>query len=439
MFVAARIPGRLSSPAESNRPGLSYFLLRLTALSVFGLAACARPASTQGTDPVPGSPRVAQVKMGTFLRTARLHGTVGAVQSNGILAPRLAGQMMGTMVITSIVRNGVRVHQGDVLVEFDLQNQTRNVLDRQAEYDNYVQQIKKKQADQATARVADDTELKGAEVDLQTARVEMRKNDVIAGFQAEINKQNLAEAEAKLKLLKDTYALKREAEAADLRILEIQRDRALKAVEYAQNNIEKMTLRSPLDGLVVLSPIYKGTRMVDPQEGDEVRAGGNIMLVVNPSLMQVTARVNQVDLSYLRVGQTAEVRLDAYPDLVFAGRVERVSAIGNTSQYSKRVRYFSAVVSIQGSHPKLLPDLTSAVDVQLERLEHVLLVPREAIVMQQGQASVYVMANGRTEMRPVKIGPMNECEAVVEAGLEEGVTVSLSPNVPPPAGQRPPG
>ena len=286
------------------------------------------------------------------------------LQSKTILAPRLSGQMAGMMVITKIVSNGSRVREGDLLVEFDSQNQLRNVLDRQAEYDNLVQQIKKKQADQTTAIAADETELKGAEVDLQSARVEMRKNEVISSIQAEINKQNLAEAEAKLKQLKSTFALKREAAAAELRILEIQRDRAQKAVAYAQGNIEKMSIKSPLRGLVVLSPIYKGTRLVDPQEGDEVRPGGGIMLVVNPSAMQVTARLNQVDVSRVHVGQAAEVRLDAYPDLVFPGKVERISAISTASQYSRRIRYFAAVISIQGSNPKLLPDLTAAVDIR---------------------------------------------------------------------------
>ncbi len=420
---------RLVSPFHSQQTRYRLALVKAATVLLLGSAACTHPVQTSAGGLSPGSARTATVKSGTFFRKLRLHGTVGAVQSYGVLAPRLAGQMASTLLITKIVRNGARVHQDDILVEFDRQNQMKNVLDRQAEYDNYVQQIKKKQADQASARVADDTDLKGAEVDLQTARVEMRKNDVIASFQAEINKQNLAEAEAKLKQLKDTYALKREAEAAELRILEIQRDRAQKAVEYAQKNIEKMTIRSPLDGMVVLSPMYKGTRMVDPQEGDEVRPGGGIMLVVNPSAMQVTARLNQVDLGQVHLDQAAEVLLDAYPDLVFPGRIERIGAIGTTSSYSKRIRYFSAVVSIQGSNPKLLPDLTAAVDVQLERLDHVLIIPREAIVMQEDQAMVSVLANGRYETRPVKTGPMNECEAVIESGLQEGTTVLLAPQI----------
>ena len=427
--MASSIPHRSSCFYTGGRTRRARRLAVWAAGALLGLTSCMYLKPPEAVTAGSAASAGIAVKRGDFRDTVRLHGTVGAVQSKTILAPRLSGQMAGMMIITKIVSNGSRVREGDLLVEFDSQNQLRNVLDRQAEYDNLVQQIKKKQADQITAVAADETELKGAEVDLQTARVEMRKNEVISSIQAEINKQNLAEAEAKLKQLKSTFALKREAAAAELRILEIQRDRAQKAVAYAQGNIEKMSIKSPLSGLVVLSPIYKGTRLVDPQEGDEVRPGGGIMLVVNPTAMQVTARLNQVDVSRVHVGQAAEVRLDAYPDLVFPGTVERISAISTASQYSRRIRYFAASISIQGSNPKLLPDLTAAVDIKLQTLENVLLLPREAIVMQQGQAMVEVLGNGGPEVRPVKLGPRNECEVVVESGIQEGWTVSLHPQV----------
>ena len=415
----------ISFEASRNRRVLPS---AVAAAAILALMACARPEPQAASQEAAGSPGTVRVERRNLRNTARLHGTVAAVESYTVLAPRLSGQMTGTMVITGIAPNGSRVRKGDILVEFDRQNQMKTVLDRQAEYDNLVQQIRKKQADQEAARAADETELKTAEVDLQSARVEMRKNEVVSRIQAEINKQNLAEAEARLKQVNDTRALKREAAAAELRILEIQRDRAQKAVTYAQNNIEKMTVRSQLDGLVVLTPIYKGTRMVDPQEGDEVRPGGGIMLVVDPSAMQVVARLNQVDVAQVRTGMNTEVRLDAYPDLVFPGIVDRISAIGTSSQYSKRIRYFAAVISIRGSHPKLLPDLTAAVDVELEGSEDVLLLPREAVAAQNGQSVVRILTDGRTELRPVKTGPMNELEVVIESGLEEGMTVSRNPN-----------
>ena len=305
------------------------------------------------------------------VKTLRFSGTVQAVESHSILAPRLAGQASGSMVATRIVSSGARVHTGDVLVEFDRQKHMQNILDRQAEYDGLIQQIRRKQAEQAAARAADETGLKDAEVDVQTARVEMRKNDVIPPYQAEINRVNLIEAEARYQQLRETFDLKREAREADLRILEIQRDRAKLAVDYAGNNIEKMTILSPMDGLAVPYRIRKGTRLVDPQEGDEFTPGRSIMMIVDTEHMQVEAIVNQVDIAQVYMGQPAEIRLDAYPNLLFQGKVERIGPIGMAGASSRRVRNFSIFVSIDGSHPNLLPDLTASVDLQLVQAEDV--------------------------------------------------------------------
>lgn len=418
----------LTSENRCRRAFIALFCLCITAP---GLHACSKsdaqdvPEARLDAATMPNS---VEVKRGDFGHILRLSGTVAAVEAHNIQAPRLTGQTSSAMVITRIVRNGIQVRAGDILVEFDDQSQMRNVLDKRAEYDNLVQQIKKKQADHISVRAKDETEIKGAEVDVQTARVEMRKNEVIPGYQAEINKVNLAEAEARLKQLKDTFALKREAETAELRILEIQRDRAKGAADYAQSNIENMVVKSPMAGLVVLTPTSRGTSMADPQEGDEVRSGGGLMMVVNPFAMQVLAKVNQVDISEVYVGQPAEIRLDAYPDLVFPGKVEAIGAIGTPSNYFKKIRYFSVVVTIQGSNPKLLPDLTAAVDLQLERAKDVLILPREAVVIRNGGAMVEVLENGKLKPRQIEIGLINDCEVVVESGIEEGMTVSLNPD-----------
>jgi hypothetical protein len=84
--------------------------------------------------------------------------------------------------------------------------------------------------------------------------------------------------------------------------------------------------------------------------------------IVDTSTMQVRARVNQADAQSVRQGQGAVVRLDGFPELRFKGRVELVTPLATTGM-STTVRTFVAVVSIDGSHPQLLPDLTASVEV----------------------------------------------------------------------------
>jgi HlyD family secretion protein len=134
---------------------------------------------------------------------------------------------------------------------------------------------------------------------------------------------------------------------------------------HAQANSELMQIHSPIDGVVVLNTIWKQGKMGEVQEGDQVRPGVPFMQVIDPSGMEVQVPVNQQDFLGLRVGQTARVRLDAYPQLVFPGRLEEMAPIGRDGDFSSKLRTFAVIFSISGSDAKLMPDLSAAVDVDL--------------------------------------------------------------------------
>jgi multidrug resistance efflux pump len=105
--------------------------------------------------------------------------------------------------------------------------------------------------------------------------------------------------------------------------------------------------------------------MGEVKEGDQVRPGVPFMQVVDPSIMEVQAPVNQLDVPLLTVGQRAQVHLDAYPDLVLHGKLESIDPMGKTGDYSAKLRTFTATFSIEGSDFRLMPDLSAAVDVHV--------------------------------------------------------------------------
>ena len=194
-----------------------------------------------------------------------------------------------------------------------------------------------------------------------------------------------------------------------------------------------MVVTSPISGMVVLRMVWRVNQQVEIQEGEEARPGMPIMQVVDPAAMLVRVKVNQADVHLLQAGQPARISLDAYPELRFKGRVEHVAPVGTTSMLSTRVRNFVATVSIEGSHPKLLPDLSAAVDVELERKDNVIVVPRDAVLVHRSPQSeggrendtytVRVLDGGSTRSRTVTLGAMNDHEAIVTSGLEPGMTV----------------
>jgi multidrug efflux pump subunit AcrA (membrane-fusion protein) len=250
------------------------------------LLLAARDPETKG----PTSERrqsTAAVERRDFVRSIRLTGTVEAIQATTVSVPRLQGQGTTTMslVITYLIRPGSMVKPGDLLVEFDRQEQLKNALDRRAELADLEQQIKKKEAEERANRARDDSAIQQAESARERATLDMVKNEMVPKIEAEKNRLALEEAEARLAQLKTTYDLKRKAAQADLRILQIRRDRADNAMKQAEANANKMSIVSPIEGMAVLRTIWKSNTMAEVQDGEEVRAGMPIEDDVNPSMI----------------------------------------------------------------------------------------------------------------------------------------------------------
>jgi HlyD family secretion protein len=388
---------------------------------VFLYARQPTPAAPAGID---GPTATWPVVRRDFVRSVRLTGTVEAVESTTIAAPRLAGPGANSLVLTKLVPPGSTVARGDVIVEFDRQDQIKNALDRRAELQDLEQQIGKREAQEQAARAHDDSEITLAESALARARLEMSKNELLPKINAEKNTLALEQAQATLKQLKTTYDLKRRAAEADIRILQIRRDRAANAERQAAGNADRMAIHAPIAGMAVVKTIWKGNNMAEVQEGEEVRPGVPIVDIVNPNAMRVRARVNQADVNDLQVGQAVRVGLDAYPALAFDGRVAQISPLGVTSVLSGKVRTFAVLVDVRGAHPNLMPDLSASLDVTLASTPRAIVIPRDALRYDNGATFVRVQRGGSFEDRRVTVAAVNAHEAMVGSGLEEGTVIA---------------
>jgi HlyD family secretion protein len=337
----------------------------LTALLVIGAITAFRVGVKGGTG-VRGSGSAAggHTPDGNVLR---LRGMTAAVEARSVQAPLIAGQQVGTLTITKLIPSGTRVKKGDLLVEFDRQAQLRDIVDKQAQSDDQNEKVIEEQAKEGAARAKDETEIKQAEGDLAKAKLEMQKVELMSRIDAEKAQETLDEAQASLAQLKQTFDLKRKAAQASIHILEIQRDRTRETMLHAQANSALMEIHAPIDGIVVLNTIWKQGSMGEVQEGDQVRPGVPFMEVVDPAVMEVRVPVNQEDLLALKMGEEAQVHLDAYGDLVLPGKLESIDPMGTPGDFSARLRKFSATFSIQGHDPRLMPDLSAAVDVNAAR------------------------------------------------------------------------
>ena len=377
--------------------------------------------------PAGNSLATATVERTQFVRVLRLKGTTEAVQSRTITAPMLASSQLQSLVITRLVAAGSKVKQGDLLVEFDRQVQIKDAIDKQSDFQKFASQVAENQAQEDATRAKDETELKTAEDELNKDELEMRRNEILSRIDVEKNQENLDQAKANLAQLRQTFDLKRKSAKAGIRILELQRDKAQQDMLHAQGNANRMQIRSPIEGVVVLRSIFKQETLAQLQEGDQVHPGIPLMDVVDPSTMQVSVQANQQDISEMQIGQAAKVRLDAYPDIAFPSRLEALAPLGVAGNFSDKLHSFMATFSIQGNNPKLMPDLSAAVDLELEQHNDALVVPRESVVP-EGQGK-YVMVESRLGVRKqaVKTGPENDTQVVILSGLVAGDVLQRNP------------
>ena len=366
------------------------------------------------------------VERKSFSQVLRLSGTTQAARSFIVSAPQLEGAQLNNLNITSIIQPGAAVKNGDVLVQFDPQAQMKDFLEKQKTYTDLVSQVEQKKAEAEIAKAKDDTALAMADTALKKAELEVQRNEIVSRIDAEKNQEALDEAKATLKQVKETYDLKRKAADAATKILEIQRDRAKEAMLYAQSNADKMTIHAPMDGVAVMNTVWLGSRMGTVQKGDSVQPGVPFMQVVDPSKMEVRATVSQSDFGSVKTGQTATVHFDAYPGMTLPATLTEVSPLGEQGKFSEKVRTFAALFTIQGSDPRLLPDLSAALDIVLESKEQALVVPRPAVASGPDGDFVWVKSVGGCEKRAVKLGPVSDTEAVIVSGVARGDAVRSS-------------
>ena len=271
-----------------------YLLVALIVAVLVGALALVR--GVRASDPLDsvdearvgnGSVKIAR---GAFVKTLRMTGLVESINFHNVAAPRLVGVTgpgSNTLIITKLLPSGTQVVPGQLLVEFDRQNQMKAAIDKRSEHRDLEEQIRKKRAEQEQTRARDDTERSVAANAVENANLEMLKNAYLGRIDQEKNQQRLEEAQAKQKQLQETFDLKRRAEQAELRILEIQRDRAYKTMKSSEDNASRMVVTSPISGMVVLRMVWRPGQQVEIQEGEEARPGMPIMQVVDPAKMLV--------------------------------------------------------------------------------------------------------------------------------------------------------
>jgi multidrug resistance efflux pump len=324
--------------------------------------ACQRhPAEVHAADvnPKPAVPGPHSVPPRRYVRAT---GTVFAVRSYTILVPQLTGQF-SRMTLTRLAPNGARVKQGDVIAEFDRTQQVDNAREAQAKFEDLGHQVEQRVAQNRAESEKRLSELQKAEADLAKAMLQLRKGPLLSEIDRLKAETRAGEAKERVDSLKKSNHHHEEAEAAALRILELQRDRQQVSLERSMRNSEKLLIRAPLPGMIAHEVMWRNGTSGHAQEGDQLYPGMPLFRIFDPTEMEVRMNVAEPDGAVLVSGSTALVHLDAYPDLIFHAKFFAASPVA-ASSFGSPIKTFAARFRLQEVDPHLLPDMSAAVIIE---------------------------------------------------------------------------
>ena len=174
---------------------------------------------------------------------------------------------------------------------------------------------------------------------------------------------------------------------------------------------------------------FSGTIMVaEPLIGDQVSPEVYAFRLDDLSSMFVDLDVSEIDINQVELGQDVNVTFDAIRGEEYSGEVVDVGLVGRLSQ---GVVYYTVTVEIQDPDEAIRPGMTSAVDIIINKSDEALLVPNQAIRVEDGIQVVYII-DGDGTLMPVKIllGVSSDTfSQVLEGDLEAGDLIVLNPQL----------
>lgn len=372
--------------------------------------------------------RSAKVVVGPFKRMMRVGGITAARQYENVTAPRLRGfEARNQMELLRLVKNGVWVKKNDELAQIDPGYLSEHVDDIKATISQAELDVSKRRAEQEVDTGSLLQTLRVSKSTVDKARLDNQAAEVRTDVERELLKLSLEEADAKYKQAQNDLPQKKIGQEAEVKILGFTKERHVRHFNRHEVDIKAYTIRSHMEGMVVLSSVFRGGgESQQVQQGDQLGSGQPLLKIVNPNSMQVEASVNQAESTDIRIGQDATIGLDAYPDVKLPGKIYSIGAlaVGGWRQ-NYYIRSVPVRFTIDGAHSHLIPDLSAYADVLIESKDSATLVPLGAIRQEGSRNYVFVKQGEQWEKREVSLGSTNNLYAVAKAGLSGGEEVRV--------------
>jgi HlyD family secretion protein len=410
-----------------SRRAITWAVVAVVLCAAGGVVAAVRKASP-GADA--GDIPTMRVMRGDVEMKVYANGELRASHMEIMTAPPIGG---GALQITHLLHTGTAVKKGDLVMEFDPTEQMYKLDQNRSELLQAEQEIVKAKADAEVVTAQDKVALLKARYDVRRAELDVQKNELVSTIDARKNDLALEGAKRVLAELEQDVKSRSASNQASIALADEKRNKAQLAMDQAQQNITKMRVPAPIDGLVALDKnegaaggmFFGGMTLPEFREGDQVQSGTTIGRVIDPSGMEVSGKIGELERSSVHEGQSVDIHLSALPGETFHGKVKTVGGMNQRMFWeSDNEGRFEVTITLDSKDSRLRPGLTAEIVINGDARKNVLYVPRYAVFLKETKRVVYLRKGSNYEPREIKIVAENESRAVVD-GIDAGAEIAL--------------
>jgi RND family efflux transporter MFP subunit len=363
------------------------------------------------------------VKRGEFLDSLQFRGEVKALKSVTISAPAEAGDLQ----IIKISPEGTTVKPGDVVVEFDKTKTAQDLAQYKSTLKSAEATIEQARAQARLAEEEDKTAVLKARYDVEAAKLEASKQEIVSKIEGEEANLKLADAEQKLREAETKQKSDQTLNQATIESSVQASKKAKFDVTRAERSLAQMSVQAPSAGTISLLQHWGGSGMVTYRPGDRAWPGAAIAELPDANTLRITARVDETERGRVAPNQSVSVQLNAIPDRQFTGHIAQIGAIASLdfSGGWPFTRNFILEVVLDQTDPRFKPGISGEVTVIVDRVPDAITIPAQAMFQKSGLNVTYVWRGTEFEERNIEVARKSGDKIMVAKGVSAGEKIAL--------------
>lgn len=366
-----------------------------------------------------------RVKKSEFHINVVESGEVQAKKSINISSPAMSWRF-GALKITKIIDDGTEILVGDTVILFDPSEVQKAIIDANSELEIAKAELNKLKAEQESKIQELEADLKVADISHEISQIELG----LATFESDIKKKeirhNLEQSKISLDKVADEIENHKDIHIEEQHQSKLKIKQLENNLEEANKTLRNLTVISKSSGVAI---IRKNWRTENKWQVGDIPWSG-MPLIDLPDLRELRAetKINEVDISKIKLDQEVDIQLDAFSDTIYTGTVVEIASLAKYKDEKKKskVKIFPVKILINGTSKNLMPGMTVSCKIIVNKIDNVLFIPLEAIIKEENTDYVFLKSRDTFTKREVKVGLANNDYIIIEKGLIEGDQIALS-------------